>query len=1471
MRKKLTLLFALLCASVMGFAIDWSGIDWLPGSNSTYKVVVSPAGPNIMQEQDWAGKRCIYVTYDGANFGDCSLDPSLFDTQGAGKFYYTSAFLQQETEFTQVHNGTTYTFTVYNDKPVTVPSTKAPTPIVPASRVKGVYSEYEFNTGYSFANWCGTVKQSSALVQGRSIPFYQMGNNCFGMEYGHFDVSNMTQIHLDIWTENTFDIRFYLISPGHETYYTINLTGGVWNTVDIPLSTYTAASVDLNDVFQFKFDYPSEANQTIFVDNIYFYAESDVDPDPTDIEDTNFALQSKGAIAYGSSVTGANYPARAIDGDNNTIWESIYDTDPQILAVDLGRRRNLNLVKILWGNQWSSEFYIETSNNATDWTEAKHVTGNTDNYSHQEQSFDLNSKVTARYIRFRGIHRGNGWGYTIKTFTAMLSGVPVLTSVDLSSDKNIAKVGTYATLTASPKDQNSSAIAATLSYEVSPADAGHVTDGKYYPEKFGLATITVTAEAGGVQVTNNVQIWGVTSDNLAWNKTSEAGYNPSNQGEINTKANDGDESTLWVTWENASVADEWWYVDLGTSYDITGINVSWGGDYSTNYILQVRAEAPSPDDKANDEAWTTLATVTTASANSSVFSQVTGTGRYVRFHSLSRSWWQCFRLRELQVFGSESSTPTKSVSVAVNDPLMGTATVKQNGDPVTEVETGSTVTFSAVANDGYIFVDWSNGNTNATFNATVDAAMNLTANFRALGTTYCNTLVHSSNSGQEHDAYVTMKRSGENEYQLIVRTTEALSNFGGTNFYKPNNVHVINIRDQGVLSNNNHTLTVTFSCDKEPYMTDPLYVVLQGGFEAQFPQLTNIEYSQPCADPEITAIELNKTEATLEMGNTLTLVPTFTPAYMSADITWQTSDADVATVDNGVVTANAIGTATITAETSNGKTATCAVTVEPITEKTWWGTQTITEWDPDMDVMWSVTRNANKTLTYTVYFGGDASDKVKQINNGEWHGLVGYDDVNRVASYTTETTYEKGTKIKPDHFFYFGGPRIELADVYVVGSENERPSTAVESVEISSTAASLLPEENLQLTATVLPSFVENKNVNWSSDNKSVATVSNTGYVTAVAEGTAHITATSVADGTKSATCTVTVVGSITSATWYGYSTVSPLEGLTAYTYSITRGTDHKLTFTMTTDKNVVGYVSGIEGDVTGAFGGYDAVNHTGTFTTAGTYTDGAELHLRLTFASASYGAPAYNFSYTVGSSNAALPQAVAVDEEKDNTAILTTYDGQTVIGVLGRSFTAGNLYTLVLPFDVDAAQTAAKLPGHLTKLQNTIVKENQDLRINFVDVSAIEAGVPYLYEPSAAVANPTFESVEVSATLNPTVADSYAKYYGIYAPMDGDALHAKDNAYVLGPDQYLYAVSDLPANQTMLALRAYFVLHFPPSAGAAPRRVAQVVFNSQETEVATGIENTIDNEQNAKILRDGQLLIIREGKMYNAQGQLIK
>ena len=86
----------------------------------------------------------------------------------------------------------------------------------------------------------------------------------------------------------------------------------------------------------------------------------------------------------------------------------------------------------------------------------------------------------------------------------------------------------------------------------------------------------------------------------------------------------------------------------------------------------------------------------------------------------------------------------------------------------------------------------------------------------------------------------------------------------------------------------------------------------------------------------VTGVTLNKTEATMTtLGETLTLTATVTPDNAeNKTVTWTTSDANVATVTNGVVTAVGAGTATITATATNGtadtsddKTATCAVTV----------------------------------------------------------------------------------------------------------------------------------------------------------------------------------------------------------------------------------------------------------------------------------------------------------------------------------------------------------------------------------------------------------------------------------------------------------------------------------------------------------------------------------------------------------------
>ena len=78
-------------------------------------------------------------------------------------------------------------------------------------------------------------------------------------------------------------------------------------------------------------------------------------------------------------------------------------------------------------------------------------------------------------------------------------------------------------------------------------------------------------------------------------------------------------------------------------------------------------------------------------------------------------------------------------------------------------------------------------------------------------------------------------------------------------------------------------------------------------------------------------LDQNKCEPTI--GQTITLKATITPDNTTnKTITWSSSAPTVASVDrNGKVTALAVGTATITATTSNGLTASCTVTVVPQT------------------------------------------------------------------------------------------------------------------------------------------------------------------------------------------------------------------------------------------------------------------------------------------------------------------------------------------------------------------------------------------------------------------------------------------------------------------------------------------------------------------------------------------------------------
>lgn len=96
------------------------------------------------------------------------------------------------------------------------------------------------------------------------------------------------------------------------------------------------------------------------------------------------------------------------------------------------------------------------------------------------------------------------------------------------------------------------------------------------------------------------------------------------------------------------------------------------------------------------------------------------------------------------------------------------------------------------------------------------------------------------------------------------------------------------------------------------------------------------------------------------------------------------------------------------------------------------------------------------------------------------------------------------------------------------------PTVAVTGITLDKTAVDLKIGGTETLTATVNPDDATDKSVTWTSDNEAVATVTD-GVVTAVAAGTANITATTT-DGSFTATCAVTVTEPIT-ITGYTYAT----------------------------------------------------------------------------------------------------------------------------------------------------------------------------------------------------------------------------------------------------------------------------------------------------------------------------------------------
>ena len=93
--------------------------------------------------------------------------------------------------------------------------------------------------------------------------------------------------------------------------------------------------------------------------------------------------------------------------------------------------------------------------------------------------------------------------------------------------------------------------------------------------------------------------------------------------------------------------------------------------------------------------------------------------------------------------------------------------------------------------------------------------------------------------------------------------------------------------------------------------------------------------------------------------------------------------------------------------------------------------------------------------------------------------------------------------------------------------EMEPETILVASIELDVTETEITEGETLQLTATVLPEDATDKTVSWTTSNENVATVDENGLVTAVAPGSAVITAMTTDGSNLSASCNITVLQGI--------------------------------------------------------------------------------------------------------------------------------------------------------------------------------------------------------------------------------------------------------------------------------------------------------------------------------------------------------
>ena len=224
-------------------------------------------------------------------------------------------------------------------------------------------------------------------------------------------------------------------------------------------------------------------------------------------------------------------------------------------------------------------------------------------------------------------------------------------------------------------------------------------------------------------------------------------------------------------------------------------------------------------------------------------------------------------------------------------------------------------------------------------------------------------------------------------------------------------------------------------------------------------------------------VVLDRNEIELKAHGGTRLTATVLPASTTdKTITWTSSDETIAKVDNtGMITAIAVGAATVYATCGHVEAA-CQVTVVPTPAQ-------------------SILLNRSH-----VDLRVDESEQLKAI-------IMPDNATDKTITWTSSD--ETVAKVDETGLVIAVGLGEATINAYCWdASETCRITvweTPVQNIELDKNIIRLKAEETEQLTATVYPENATYKHVTWVSDNKAVATVDETGLVTAVELGSTYI------------------------------------------------------------------------------------------------------------------------------------------------------------------------------------------------------------------------------------------------------------------------------------------------------------------------------------------------------------------------------